>query len=72
MNITEIRRLTLAPGDIILIRLENNPTAVEVHRLEDRARKLTKHPVIIAGPNVEKIELISEAKLNECGYYKKG
>lgn len=57
-EITEVKRLTLRPGDSLAIRLDREPTDCEAHEIATQVRELTGVPVIVLPPGMD-VEVIS-------------
>lgn len=60
-EITEVKRLTIRPGDRLVVRLDRQPDMAEADEITGRVRALLGGvPVLVLGPDAD-LEVIGQA-----------
>lgn len=56
-EITEVKRLTVHPGDRVIVRCVRDPNMHEAHEIKQKVEAVLGVPVLVHGPSVD-IEVI--------------
>jgi hypothetical protein len=58
-EITEAKRLTLRPGDSLVVRLSRRPSDHEADEISERVHEITGFPALVLGPDMD-IEIVGQ------------
>jgi hypothetical protein len=59
-EIAEVKRLTVRPGDKLVVRLVRRPDEHEAHEIRERVQAILGAPVLVLGPDAD-LEVIENA-----------